>query len=248
MNSTELIERIRALSRPLEPVATGVAPQLRPIAGLKAILFDVYGTLLVSASGDVGTTSDGEANAPLLEQIRLDHERRRALGAEFPEVEIRDIWKTIQPGAEDTERLAVEHECRVNPVWPMPGAAETLAALEARGLATGIVSNAQFYTPLVFRALLGRPPPEPAAWSFEHGEAKPSAKLFRVALDALTARGIRPCDVLYIGNDAVKDIAPAAALGCHTALFAGDRRSYRPGPQQPDLVVTHLSQLATILS
>jgi len=244
----ELIARIRSLSRPIDPIPTGATPLLKPMAGVKAILFDVYGTLLVSASGDIGTTSDSADNGPLLEQVRLDHARRHAAGVEFPEVEIRNIWKAIRPGAQDIERLAVEHECRVNPVWPMPGAVETLAALEQRGLAIGLVSNAQFYTPLVFRALLGRPPPEPAVWSFEHGEAKPSTRLIRIALDALAARGIRPSDILYIGNDSVKDIAPAAGLGCRTALFAGDRRSYRPGPPPPDVVITHLSQLITILS
>ena len=42
----------------------------------------------------------------------------------------------------------------------MPGAAETLAALQQRGLLLGIVSNAQFYTPLMIEALLGKPPGE----------------------------------------------------------------------------------------
>jgi len=49
-------------------------------------------------------------------------------------------------------RLAVEYECRVNPVWPMPAALETIETLRARGFRLGIVSNAQFYTPLIIEA------------------------------------------------------------------------------------------------
>jgi putative hydrolase of the HAD superfamily len=134
----------------------------------------------------------------------------------------------------------------------MPGAADTLSTLEARGIATGVVSNAQFYSPLAIQALMGRPLPEPAVWSFGLGEAKPSPRLFRIALDDLAGRGIRPGEVLCIGNDMAKDILPAAALGCRTALFAGDQRSYRPGTWQapvvpPDAVLTDLRQITTDL-
>ena len=51
--------------------------------------------------------------------------------------------------------LATEYECRVNPVWPMPGARDCLRELAGAGLALGIVSNAQFYTPPMLQALLG---------------------------------------------------------------------------------------------
>jgi putative hydrolase of the HAD superfamily len=54
-----------------------------------------------------------------------------------------------------------------------------------------------------------------------------------------------------VGNDMLKDIWPAARLGCKTALFAGDRRSLRLREDdercrelEPDLVVDDLSQLA----
>jgi len=65
------------------------------------------------------------------------------------------------------------------------------------------------------------------------------------------AHGINPQQPLYVGNDMLKDIWPAARLGCKTALFAGDRRSLRLREDdercrelEPDLVVDDLSQLA----
>lgn len=39
---------------PLCPVPSGVRPRLSPIAGIRAVIFDIYGTLIISGSGDVG--------------------------------------------------------------------------------------------------------------------------------------------------------------------------------------------------
>jgi FMN phosphatase YigB (HAD superfamily) len=56
--------------------------------------------------------------------------------------------------------------------------------------------------------------------------------------------------VLVVGNDMRNDIRPALAAGCHAALFAGDRRSYRPRSGgsgrvacRPDARITALAQL-----
>ncbi|MFH0908347.1 MAG: HAD family hydrolase [bacterium] len=286
---SDLLERISRCSRPMDPLPTDMEARIHPLKGIRAVLFDVYGTLVVSASGDIGSVlhaappadafrdalraagfdappgAVARGPALLVERIQEEHARRRAAGVEFPEIEIRETWDAVLSelrrdgslsGSCDRatiERLAVEFECRVNPTWPMPGAAETLSALEKRGFVTGIVSNAQFYSPLIFRTHLGRPPPEPAVWSFEQREAKPSGRLFRLALDALAgSHGIRPGEVLYVGNDMTKDMTPSALLGFRTALFAGDRRSYRPAAWKPpaippDVVITDLSQLVTDL-
>ena len=293
-----LVARMRELSRSLHPEPTGHAPALKPLRGIRAVLFDVYGTLVISASGDVGTalavanetamrdalvcagfpkeagTAAPRGVALLFEHIEDAHARRRAEGVEHPEVDIREIWRQVfaaleregliaePPSGPDVLRFAVGYECRVNPVWPMPGAADTLSRLRERGIRLGIVSNAQFFTPLIFPALMGGPAasmgfdPAFCAWSFEVLEAKPSVRLFARALDALGRRyGIRPDEVTYVGNDMRNDIWPASECGCRTALFAGDRRSLRlrSGDEHgadvpPDLVLTELRQLERVLS
>ena len=62
--------------------------------------------------------------------------------------------------------------------------------------------------------------------------------------------GVSPHAVLYVGNDMLNDMLPAAAAGFQTALFAGDARSLRlreTDPRcidvSPDIVLTDLSQL-----
>jgi putative hydrolase of the HAD superfamily len=288
----DLVDRIRALSRPLQPISSGAYSSLRPLVGIRAVLFDIYGTLVVSASGDIGTAgacdsmqafrealaAAGIATASvgqdergpelLAELIRVDHLEAKSKGVEYPEVDILSVWRrTLQamaaPGAggqipeQRLSALATEYECRVNPVWPMPGARDCLQALAGAGLVLGIVSNAQFYTLPMLQALLGESlqrlsfSPELCAFSYRLREAKPSGAMFAGVLRTLCAtRGIAPQHVLYVGNDRLKDIWPAFQAGCHTALFAGDARSLRLREDDPrcagvqaDIVVTDLQQV-----
>ena len=156
--------------------------------------------------------------------------------------------------------LAVEYECRVNPVWPMPNLQKALKLQKEEGRVLGIVSNAQFYTPLLFPALLETPlaalgfDPGLCVWSYELLEAKPSTRLFERVLETLAqTQGISPEQTLYVGNDRLNDIWPAAQLGCKTALFTGDRRSLRLREQddrcrsvEPDLIIDGLLQLSRL--
>ena len=74
--------------------------------------------------------------------------------------------------------------------------------------------------------------------------------MFERAADSLAARGIVGDEVLYVGNDMLNDVMPAASVGFRTALCAGDARSLRlrEGDERimgvsPDLVLSDLAQL-----
>ena len=286
-----LSDIFRRQFQPLEPIPTGEAPVLRALPGIRAVLFDVYGTLFISGSGDVGTTKEAACEVALTEaiqavgivatgpigdgvglfaeRIEASHATSRKAGIECPEVDIVEVWReillelvrrgVIDPAAAeqaDVRRLAVEVEARANPCWPMPGLRACLDALCRRRLPLGIVSNAQFFTVELFEALLGGPPerwgfqPDLQFYSYRHGRAKPGTAMFEQAAETLRRRGIGPGEVLYVGNDMLNDVFPAAEVGFRTALFAGDGRSLRlhHGLERlegvaPDLVVTDLSQI-----
>ena len=290
------IQRIRRHAHPLRPLPTGQKSRLERLPDIRAVLFDVYGTLFISASGDIGSTGEvARARAlgqtlkslgipadtetarmgasGLVEAIGKAHQRLKAEGREFPEVDIREIFQEVlqslwekgriprRPDRELCELVALEYECRINPTWPMPEVVETLRSLKERKLALGIVSNAQFFTPLLFPALLEDPletlgfDPELCVWSYIYLEAKPSGKLFEVAAANLGRRKIPAGQVLYVGNDRINDIWPADRTGFKTALFAGDRRSFRPREEDPrsagateDVLLTSLRQLTEILA
>jgi putative hydrolase of the HAD superfamily len=196
--------------------------------------------------------------------VERRHTQARAAGNRWPEVVVEEIWATYRSplpqewGMEPLvdKQLALRFELAVNPVYPMPGALELIRRLLGRDLGLGIVSNAQFFSPLLFDAFFDASPeelgfdPELLIYSYREGEAKPSPRLFEKAQSVLARRGIAAGETLFIGNDMRNDILPAAAAGLKTALFAGDRRSLRlrdsvPGPgSPPDMVLKDLQSFA----
>ena len=243
--------------RNLKPVPTGVAPRLEGMENFRAMLFDVYGTLLISGSGDIGIshgqsvkaddlqdllqryhidrTPDG-LSAALHGAIEQEHAEARRRGIDFPEVDIVRVWQAVL-GIDDLRRLKsfiLEYELMVNPVYPMPGLNTLLSTCRARRMPMGIISNAQFYTPDLLEWFLRSSleesgfDPRLTFLSYRFGYAKPSMVMFKRAADVLSGIGIPVAAALYVGNDMLNDIRPASAVGFKTALFAGDGRSLRP--------------------
>jgi putative hydrolase of the HAD superfamily len=230
-----------------------------PLRGIRAVIFDIYGTLFTSAAGDIG--SDGGYRREALdvfareyvpgwsgedlmacfhEEILQTHARLYPR-TPYPEVRVEKIWASLFKGplaryaaaGMDPEEFALRYELAVNPVFPKPGIPELFEKLKNLGMILGIISNAQFFTPLLFEGFFDRSPealgldPRLLIYSFEAREAKPSPALFKKAADRLISRGISPDAVLFVGNDMLKDICGAASAGFKTALFAGDGRSLR---------------------
>jgi putative hydrolase of the HAD superfamily len=285
---------MRRHSHTLTPIPTDLPARLRRLPDIRAVLFDVYGTLFISASGDIsstdgqvcsralgraleavgvrveGKTAEGAADV-LVRTITAAHERLKARGVEYPEVDVRTVALEVlnylrargaggpEPDRAFCEALAVEYECRSNPTWPMPGLTGTLRSLSERQLYLGIISNAQFFTPLLFPSHLEESlemlgfDRDLCVWSYRLLEAKPSPRLFHRPIEVLKRRGVEPDQVLYVGNDRLNDIWPSAGAGMRTALFAGDSRSYRPrdgderiGGVREDILLTDLRQLVDV--
>jgi putative hydrolase of the HAD superfamily len=241
---------------PLTPIPPGVEPRLEGMRNFRAMLFDVYGTLLISGSGDIGIsreqsvkkddlrdllrrchidrTPDGLSTA-LHRAIEQEHAKARRQGIDFPEVDIVRVWQTLL-GIGDLHRLKsfiLEYELTVNPAYPMPGLTPLLSTCRAHRLPMGIISNAQFYTPHIMEWFLRSSleesgfDPRLTFLSYRFGHAKPSMVMFKRAADELSRIGIPAEAALYVGNDMLNDIRPASAVGFRTALFAGDARSLR---------------------
>jgi putative hydrolase of the HAD superfamily len=190
----------------------------------------------------------------------------------FPEVDIVEVWSNCLTRLSQEQRLdgdvtrvdlrqlAVQYEVRANPTWPMPNVRTCLEALRQRQMLLGIISNAQFFTLELFPALLGGTldelgfEPGLQFYSYRYLRAKPGLPLYQTAAEAIDARGLRPSDVLYIGNDMLNDILGATQVGFRTGLFAGDARSLRwretdqrVAGLEPDLVITDLEQVISCL-
>lgn len=216
----------------------------------RAVIFDIYGTLLIAPHGGV---RPNPAADPMLRQILKDwgHEppespsmalykavlQHHATSAvPFPEVDLRELWRDILSldPREDAEPLVKALQAAWQPARPMPGAGEFVQAAARSGLSLGLLSNAQCDTLDALGDIRKLFAPELTVLSYQHGVAKPGPGLFEILANRLNARGISPEETLYIGNDPIQDIAPAAAAGFVTALFIGHPDSIRPGDCSPN--------------
>lgn len=298
-DSKAYIRNLLADQDPLEPVDTGVTPVFSRDPEIKSVVFDIYGTLLVSATGDIDeaevstdilnkafeaaniSISNGSNGAltGILEDfentVRIIQDAARKNSIPYPEIDVLSIWKIVLMHARlknlvkysddaDISLMTCVFEFLSNQVYPMPGMKEILDRLEQKNIPLGIVSNAQFYTPLIMNYFLNDKIStkerikgidwELTVLSYKLGKGKPDTSLFEELLPTLKLKyKLIPKEVLFVGNDMLKDIYAASKAGFKTALFAGDKRSLRMREDdqringvKPDFVITDLKQILTI--
>ncbi len=293
----KLLNIIRNNSSALYPVSTGIDKNIPEPAIIKSIIFDIYGTLIISASGDIGTLSGLSKSDIFLDSLKManikictqntaeigltyfysnineSHILSKKNKIQSPEVIITKIWEQTLLQLVDEQLIstvvtdelirtvATYFECHTNPVWPMPNLIKLIKILNEKKIILGIISNAQFYTPLIFEALtnltLGNMGfnPELIQYSFIQKEAKPSLKMFNSISSKLTSvYKITPNRTLYVGNDMLNDIYSANKVGFKTALFAGDARSLRfrenderVSDVNPNFLITDLMQIPELI-
>jgi putative hydrolase of the HAD superfamily len=292
------LEKVEEIS----PLPTDTVPVIKRLDEVKALMFDIYGTLLISSSGDIDQATISSANLRealsgagyaisvpeahqqerlrfLLDEfvklIKIHQVNHVRCGRKFPEVDIRLVWEDlINLGIEekiiskteesDPDRLTFIFELLSNRVYPMPGFRDIIGYFREQNYPLGIISNAQFYTPIVMdyfitgeaaeRESVTGFDPELTVFSYRLFKAKPDKSLFAQLLGMLREKyGIQPHESVFIGNDMYKDIYPAKQAGMKTILFAGDQRSLRLRREKPevdglvpDVIITELKQLKEV--
>jgi putative hydrolase of the HAD superfamily len=249
----------------------------------KAVFWDVYGTLVTAERGDLDALvaraaelrSAFERTAKnfgldilparlhdlFLRRVRAEYDTRIAEGIAHPEVRVDEIWfKLLEkcqadrpPTMSFAREVALFFERQANPKEFQPHAFEVLSVLKRRGLRQGIISNAQFYTPIELSELLRDASagavrtyesvfdPTLVFFSYDLGVAKPDPEPFRRAATALARDNIMPDDCVVVGNSPVNDVAPAQQLGFRAVLYAPGRMTGQSS--KPDLAIHNLSQL-----
>ena len=293
----ELVRVFKERCQPLSALPTSLSPQLPPAdKSIRAVLFDIYGTLVCSNVGDISLDQTAQKSELLRDlitdvgfpwrqesspvnlatvfnkHIQAINQTARAKGIPHPEVDILEVWShlianwtgvdlTNTSNQERLQRLAVEYECAVNPVWPSTGLEDVLATCQQHHCVIGLVSNAQFYTPIMMESFLGKTleeagfPTDLQVWSYQERRGKPDSSLFeKIARNLETRHGIAACDALFVGNDCLKDVWAASQAGFRGVLYAGDARSLRLRENDPrcrDLIpyatVTSLAQIPLLI-
>lgn len=176
---------IRARLKPMQPISADIPPRLRPLPEILAVVFDVFGTLLISAAGEISAHVDGahraaalageavaaagielpaEAEAGLAVALTDELARRRAAaqaaGVPHPDPDIRDAWRAVLKTVGAVSTTAQVERLTVEfelRANPTWLMPGALACLRSLHghAALGIVSNAQFSTQFILDEQLG---------------------------------------------------------------------------------------------
>ena len=75
------------------------------------------------------------------------------------------------------------------------------------------------------------------------GVRKPDPKIFRLGVDAL---GLKPEEVLVIGDSYKKDIVPAESIGCHVAWIKGKGWTADEDAQMHPNIIKNLREILDV--
>jgi len=215
-----------------------VAGQSLPGGPVRAVLFDLDETLL---------DRTGSLAAFLRDQRRRFHERLGDVAFEpWADRFLALDAKGMTPKPVVYARLAQEFGLAVGTDSDLaadyaesfrrhargnPGMAETLAALRARGLGLGVVTNGETAFQSGNLAALGLPAMvDVILISAAEGLRKPDPAIFERAVRRL---GTAPADCLFVGDNPVADVAGAVRAGMRAAWFrngASWPANAAPGP------------------
>ena len=171
-----------------------------------------------------------------LEELELDP-------ASFEEPVLQELEHAYATAALDILPAAVEQ------------ASETLAALKARGLRIGLISNTGRTPGSVLRDVLARlgmaESIDVMVFSNEHGECKPQLSIFEELRRGL---GVDWSEIAFVGDNLYSDVHGAQRCGMRGILFLPARRGTAVAPPVdhgltivPDAEITALGELIGLI-
>ena len=231
--------------------------------GLSAVYFDVGETLvharrplaelLAEVAEELSIALPSIAFAGLGDHMRARVAERTRLGRPFtyPPAESREFWLETYCSflshllrADDASRLArglLDLFSSPESYAVFDDALPALRRLRADGFRLGVVSNWEGWLPQLLERADLAPLLDHVVVSGACGVEKPDPRIFALAL---REAGLRPEEVLYVGDNPAHDIAPALLLGITPVLLD---RSRRYPPNSAHRRITSLHELPPLL-
>jgi len=234
---------------------------------IKAILFDIYGTLIDIETDESNwyvylnlanylsyrgiSLSADEIRGFYFEKINKQIEES---GEKYPEISVRKIWRDMISEHQNPEvyklnleqcafleDLAVLHRAlTLKKLKPYDGTLDSLKRLKT-SFRLGIVSDAQQEYAISELKIVGIYRLfDSIVISGDYGFRKPDQRLFNQCLSNL---GVSPEEALFVGNDAYRDISGAKSIGLKTGLVMTEYGSKNTQHGEPDFRIDNISQL-----
>jgi putative hydrolase of the HAD superfamily len=228
-------------------------PRILGTRKLVAVTFDCWNTLMVerdwheahrrrvdalhSAAREDGATIDFETTAKAFDSAWSKHMQlwREGVATGAREVASRSLELldlALDPVVVDHLVASFEEASHSSRVVALEGARDTLLRLQGQGVAMALICDTGLTPGRTVRRHLERlgllDPLAAQLFSDEVGVPKPSAQIFRAALDAL---GARPEETIHVGDLLRTDVAGARALGVRTVRI---RQSYDDDERLPE--------------
>jgi putative hydrolase of the HAD superfamily len=192
----------------------------------KAVIFDLFGTLVGNFSWEEHTRMAGEM-ALLVGAPREGFVRG---WVETFDARARGVFRSVEANIEHVcAELGVEPDCRGvmqaamtrfhftrRCLEPREGAVETLAEIRRRGLKVGLVSDCSREVPMLWGDTPFAGVVDEAVFSCEVGMKKPEPAIYRLACERL---GVEPEECVYVGDGSSRELSGAAAVGMEAVLI-----------------------------
>lgn len=234
---------------------------------IKAILFDINGTL-IDINTDEGNEEIYRGISHILthqgvymhrwelrdEYYRVLDSQRKARREKYPEFDVvaifheilkhRISWPTLlPPGKLEWLPLFLAEAYRGisrNRLQLYPGVLEILEELRSRYKLAAISDAQSAWCLPEMRAVGIDGYFDPIIVSGDYGYRKPDPRLFETALTRL---GVRPENVLFVGNDMYRDVYAAQKCGIKTVFFSSNQGCKQMDGVEPDYIIYQFWEL-----
>jgi len=232
---------------------------------IKAILFDLYGTLI-----DIETDESMEEIYRSIAHFltyhgvylhrwevrdlyyRIMKEQKEQSSEQYPEINVESIWnvflkqqgmKGVSPRKKLARTLAqIYRGVSRKRLQLYPSVKAGLDQLKST-CRMALISDAQpCYALPEIRAVSLDGYFDPIIISADYGFRKPDPRLFEKALEIMS---LTPREVLYVGNDMFRDIYGASVLGIKTIYILSNQGAPSYGETTADYVVTGFEEIST---
>jgi len=192
----------------------------------KAIIFDLFGTLIKSFSFQeyeaVLKQMASVLSAPSESFVRLwsDTFNERITGVfKTPDDNVEYICQKLGIPVEDSQVSLAAHirfEFTAQTMTPMPESVATLSHLKSKGYKIGLITDCSAEIPTIWQDTPFAPLFDVTVFSCVVGMKKPDPRIYYLATERLMVE-LQSC--LYIGDGGSKELTGAATVGMHPVLI-----------------------------